>query len=284
MSNFKWYDVSKMLDDVDCSKYSHLLMCINRLNGSCYLKLVGFNEELNSAIYDVEKEGVYQIISTICICDLCKDTDSEIGDYNITLDVPCKKSTSEEALEYATMKHRGQYRTDGTEYITHPIRVANYVSDFKESKNIETLLASAYLHDTLEDTDATYYDLVGKFGSQIASIVLELTNDEDLKKLIGKTKYLEIKMKNMSSWALVIKLCDRLDNVSDLMDRDEKFRNKYVRETAEILDYLLNNRELSSTHLCIIKRIMDCLNRCVIDSKDVETTIESVGAKIKALA
>lgn len=273
--------LEKMLEGIDISKYSHLLICVNRLNGCCSLKFVDFGEKLKDVVNDVEDEGIYKVVS---VCDTCKDMCINLDEYEIISDNTCKKSTSENALEFAKKMHNGQYRCDGTEYINHPIRVADYVSSFKDSKNMETLLASAYLHDTLEDTDATYYDLVSNFGSQVASVVLELTNDEDLKKALGKTKYLEIKMKNMSSWALVIKLCDRLDNVSDLKDRDEYFRNKYARETAEILDYLLNNRELSSTHLCIIKRIVECLNMCKVENKEITDTIHLVNDKIKALA
>lgn len=166
-----------------------------------------------------------------------------------------------EALEYATKMHQGQLRKDGTDYINHPIRVANYVKKFKQSKNLENLIISAYLHDTLEDTEATYYDLVEKFGPQVASIVLELTTDIDFKKELGKTKYLEIKMKNMSSWALVIKLCDRLDNVSDLINADETFKDKYIKETLEIISYLINNRQLSNTHITIIKDILKELSK-----------------------
>lgn len=273
--------LEKMLEGIDMSKYSYLLICVNRLNGCSSLKFVDLGEKLKDVVNSVEAEGIYKVVS---VCDICKDMCINLDEYGVISDDISKKSTSENALEYAKKMHSGQYRCDGSEYITHPMRVADYVSSFKESKNIDTLLASAYLHDTLEDTNATYYDLVSNFGSQVASVVLELTNDEDLKKALGKTKYLEIKMKNMSSWALVIKLCDRLDNVSDLKDRDESFRNRYAKETAEIIDYLLNNRELSNTHLCIIKRIVEYLNMCKVDNKEICDTIYSVDNKIKALA
>lgn len=169
----------------------------------------------------------------------------------------------EQAIEFAAKMHQGQERLDGTPYIKHPLNVAKYVLAYKKSDNIETLLISACLHDVIEDTDATYYDIVRLFGPQVASIVLELTNDEDLKHEVGKTKYLEIKMKNMSSWALVIKLCDRLDNVSDLKSCSASFRNKYIKETMEILEYLLEKRKLSKTHLSIIKAIVEVLNKTI---------------------
>ncbi len=159
------------------------------------------------------------------------------------------------AKEYATKMHKGQYRKGGEEYIVHPTRVANYVKEFKESNELDMLIEAAYLHDTIEDTNATYYDLVHEFGPGVASIVLELTTDEDMKKELGKKRYLQIKLKNMSSWALVIKLCDRLDNVTDMKNCSQDFIYKYKNETTEILKYLKENRELSNTHKRIIEEI-----------------------------
>jgi len=164
------------------------------------------------------------------------------------------------ALDYATKKHKGQFRRDGSEYIVHPQRVANYVFQFKKSKNIEALIISAYLHDTIEDTDTTFYEIAETFGPQVASLVLELTTDNDMRKELGKTKYLSIKMKNMSSWALVVKLCDRLDNISDLKTATPEFQKRYSKETFDIIEYLLNNRKLSKTHMNIIKCIVDKLS------------------------
>ena len=160
----------------------------------------------------------------------------------------------EEALKFATRMHEGQYRTNGEPYISHPIRVAHNVEKYKNSKDLNILKMAAYLHDTIEDTNATYEDLATLFGSTVASIVLELTTDKDMKAEIGKTRYLEIKMKNMSSWA--IKLCDRLDNISDLSICSEEFRKRYTEETIAIIEYVLQNRNLSKTHIHIIKDIV----------------------------
>ena len=45
------------------------------------------------------------------------------------------------------------------------------MAKFKESSNIETLIIAAYLHDTIEDTEATYYDIVKRFGPEVANLV-----------------------------------------------------------------------------------------------------------------
>lgn len=194
----------------------------------------------------------------------------------------CKNLKVREALQFAIDMHKGQFRKDGTLYICHPIRVAYYVSNFKESRELEMLMICAYLHDTVEDTAATYYDIVNRFGPQVASIVLELTTDEDLKNEIGKERYLEIKMKNMTSWALVIKLCDRLDNVSDLKNANESFKKKYSKETIEIIHYLINMRKLSSTHISIIQQIINTLSYLELD-REFKERLEILFQKFKCL-
>jgi (p)ppGpp synthase/HD superfamily hydrolase len=159
------------------------------------------------------------------------------------------------AWSFAEYAHRGQKRKDGSHYFDHPCRVAALVRHFKgDSHEIEALCAAAYLHDTLEDTDTTYYDLVKAFGYQVASIVLELTTNPDMKAGIGnKYKYLSFKCKHMTSWALVIKLCDRLDNLSDTKGCTPEWIDNYIMETAHILGYILFNRELTPTHRAIIE-------------------------------
>ncbi len=215
----------------------------------------------NYEIYYVDKGKDINIINS-SLLNLGYEI-TEVFNYNKDVDKQLKNSESKSnfslerrALKFAKRMHEGQFRKDGTPYVLHPIRVARNVKYFKKNSNhLDILCAAAILHDTLEDTNLTFYDIVEFFGADVAGVVLELTTDEDLKKEIGKSRYLELKMKNMSSWALTIKLCDRLDNVSDLMNSSEKFRIKYVKETLEILDFLLVNRELTKTQYRIVGAI-----------------------------
>ena len=177
------------------------------------------------------------------------------------------------ALEFARKKHKGQMRKNNTpvEYITHPINVANLVKKYANNKeNIDDLVSSAYLHDTLEDTNTTYEELICNFGNIISNLVKELTNNDVLKKEMGKTKYLSMKMANMSENALIIKLCDRLDNVSSLYDTNKAFIDKYLRETISILNYIINNRNLNTIHLNIIndinKEVNNVIKCCTVDN------------------
>lgn len=238
-------------------EYSHVIIYCDHWDYTYIHKYVKYDEDIKEVIRDIEKNGNMFSIEEVYNYNI--DINSQLGErraYHIEPIIKRKKSLEEKALEYATKMHKGQYRKDGIEYITHPIKVAKYVIKFKESANIEALVAAAYLHDTIEDTKATYYDIVEQFGPVVANLVLELTTDEDLKKEIGKTRYLEIKMKNMSSWALVIKLCDRLANICDLENVEVAFRVKYIIETIEILNYITENRNLSKTHIKIMKYIL----------------------------
>lgn len=167
-----------------------------------------------------------------------------------------------QALQYATQAHAGQERAGGDPYITHPVRVANIVKQYKQSHNIDALIAAAYLHDTIEDTDTTHEALHDLFGGLVASLVQELTSDLEQIKKIGKKHYLAQKMAHdMSSYGLVIKLADRLDNVKDISTaKTPEWRAKYKAETEHIMDYLEQNRVLSGTHKKLIALIRAKIN------------------------
>jgi hypothetical protein len=163
---------------------------------------------------------------------------------------------AEEALQYATQAHAGQTRSGGEPYITHPMRVADHIKQYKQSHNLDALISAEYLHDTVEDTDTTHEALHDLFGGLVASLVKELTSDPDQIKKVGKAQYLAHKMAAMSGYALVIKLADRLDNVKDITTaRTPQWRQKYKNETVHILNYIEKTRALSGTHQKLIQLI-----------------------------
>jgi len=159
------------------------------------------------------------------------------------------------AEKFAARKHKGQMRKNGEVFLVHPLTVGLYIKKYKKNDWFDELIAAAYLHDVLEDTDTTYVELVKEFGYLIAGIVLELTTDNDMLNEIGKERYQAIRFKNMTSWALTIKLCDRLHNTEDLAYSDIEFRERYSSQTKNILDFLEKNRELTKTQTTIIKDI-----------------------------
>ena len=166
-----------------------------------------------------------------------------------------------QVLQFATKAHSGQTRSGGEPYIGHPVRVAQTIEKYKKSHNIDALIAAAYLHDTIEDTDTTHEALHDLFGGLVASLVLELTSDLEEIKRVGKKEYLAKKMAHdMSSYGLVIKLADRLDNVQDIATaKSPEWRAKYKAETEHILDYIEQNRVLSGTHKQLVGMIRDKL-------------------------
>ena len=126
---------------------------------------------------------------------------------------------------------------------------------------MELLLVASVLHDTYEDCDGVTLEIIAKeFGFKVAALVEELSSDKEKIKEVGKTEYLKEKMAKMSSYALVIKLSDRLDNVKDLRDAKPEFRNDYKKQTEDILSHLyLKRKKLSDTHILLMNKIANYL-------------------------
>lgn len=166
--------------------------------------------------------------------------------------------SEKKAKKFAEKKHKDQTRRSGEPYINHPKRVAKLIKKYKSSHQIEALIKAALLHDTIEDTNTTEKDLKKLFGGLVASLVKQLTSDKEKAKE-NKTKYLTNKMINMSSWALVIKLADRLDNVQDITTAPKTWAFKYKKQTETILNSLIKNRILSNTQKKLINAIKNKL-------------------------
>ncbi|MBE5758318.1 MAG: HD domain-containing protein [Clostridiales bacterium] len=166
----------------------------------------------------------------------------------------------DKVLAFAREKHKGHLRLDGSEYITHPIRVSELVRKYKPSSNANILAAGALLHDVLEDTYTSYRELKDLFGEVVASLVMEVTSSTYVPKLIGKQLYLAHKMRYMSSYALVIKLADRLDNVTDISALPEEKLKKTFFDTIYMVNYIENKRILTDAQSNLIKAIRERLN------------------------
>ena len=173
-------------------------------------------------------------------------------DIDIDIDI-------DEVIAFATERHAGQKRADGSDYVNHPIRVSNIVAEYKPSKNELVLKAGAILHDVLEDTYTSYRELRDKFGEIIASLVMEVTSSGFMPKLVGKRVYLANKMQYMSSYALVIKLADRLDNLTDMSAVAlEKIKRTFF-DTIYMINYLETKRKLTEPHKNLIAAIRNQL-------------------------
>jgi len=164
-------------------------------------------------------------------------------------------SIFEEALHFAIDAHKGQLRKNGLPYICHPLAVMMFIRLFKDSKNALFLGVCSLLHDTVEDCGVTLDTIREKYGEAVATVVQELTTDDQEMRKIGKPLYLAQKMTKMSTYALALKLCDRYHNILELPGTSEHFQKRYTEETRFILEYVTANRKLTATHARIIQAI-----------------------------
>jgi len=163
-----------------------------------------------------------------------------------------------QAIIYASEKHKGQVRRGSKlPYVTHPIIVSELIRKHKgDSKNITSLVCAAILHDVLEDTKGTIQEIVEQFGDMTASLVIELTSNEEMIEFYGsKNEFLIQKMLKMTSYALVIKLCDRLSNIIDGPTE------KYLKDTEDMIDALEAQLHLTNTEREIIVEIRKVLSK-----------------------
>lgn len=165
----------------------------------------------------------------------------------------------DEVLKFATERHAGQFRANGEPYVSHPIRVMNIVRKFKPSKHQDILSAGALLHDVLEDTYTSYRELIDRFGLMVASLVMEVTNSGYVPRMIGKQVYLAHKMQYMSSYALIIKLADRLDNISDFGGMPVAKIKKTFFDTIYMVNYIETKRILTASQSNLVQAIRDQL-------------------------
>ena len=119
------------------------------------------------------------------------------------------------SYEYASIKHFGQKRLTGEDYIIHPLNVAYILTDIKA--DYETLSA-AILHDVVEDCSVSIDELKEEFGDVIANLVDGVTK-------IGKLNFTHENENTINNQrkilvglsddvrVIIIKLADRLDNL-----------------------------------------------------------------------
>lgn len=167
------------------------------------------------------------------------------------------------ALNFAITMHEGQVRKgNGKPYIHHPIAVMANVISVKKSDNIFLLGMAALLHDVVEDCGVSLESIAIAFGYDVASLVEELTLDKKKYKTIGKKEYVAQEALKMSSYALCIKLCDRLNNIMDMEGMKDSFQKRYIVDTLYLLN-TIEKRKLSPTHKKLITKIK---NECFIAS------------------
>ena len=144
------------------------------------------------------------------------------------------------ATVFATAAHAavGQTRKyTGEPYIVHPIEVASIV---KEAGGTEAMIAAALLHDVLEDTNVTFDLLIEQFGSEVAELVLWLT---DISKPEDGNRSTRKALDRQHSAAApaeaqTVKVADLISNTRSIVAHDLNFAKVYLEEKRLLLNIL----------------------------------------------
>jgi guanosine-3',5'-bis(diphosphate) 3'-pyrophosphohydrolase len=157
---------------------------------------------------------------------------SKIKTYNKFLN----PDTLNKAYDFALKAHKTQKREEGVPYIFHPVAVANILTDLKLDS---ATIATGLLHDTIEDTHATYETIKSEFGKEVADLVdgvtkisefenkaVENSKAENFRKLIIATSK-DIRV-------LLVKIADRLHNMRTIQFLKDK--NKQIRKAKETME------------------------------------------------
>ena len=143
----------------------------------------------------------------------------------------------DKAFNFAIRAHQNQKRASGDPYSVHPIEVANILTELKlDSATITTGL----LHDTIEDTFATYETIKSEFGDEVAELVNGVTKISVFENTAGSNSKVEnfrklILATSKDIRVLLVKIADRLHNMRTIkaIPKVEK-RQRIAQETMEI--------------------------------------------------
>ncbi|MAJ66485.1 MAG: GTP pyrophosphokinase [Candidatus Pelagibacter sp.] len=160
------------------------------------------------------------------------DLINKVRSYNKFLN----PETLNKAYDFALKAHKTQKRDEGVPYIIHPIAVASILTELKLDS---ATIATGLLHDTIEDTYATYETIKEEFGQEVADLVDGVTKislfenqaesnskAENFRKLILATSK-DIRV-------LLVKLADRLHNMRTI--RFVKNKDKQLRKATETME------------------------------------------------
>jgi GTP pyrophosphokinase len=140
------------------------------------------------------------------------------------------------AYEFAELKHQGQKRASGEEFITHPLSVAIILAGM----NVDyEMIITGLLHDVVEDTESSMQEIARNFGKNIANMVDGVTKISKLKPFA----YNEIQAESIRKMlvamtndikVIIVKFADKIHNLNTLNFLSTEKRKKIANETLEI--------------------------------------------------
>lgn len=149
------------------------------------------------------------------------------------------------AANFAAQRHAGQRRKGaaGEPYVNHLIEVAELISSVLIEADTNLIIA-ALLHDCVEDAGVKRSEVVDLFGSDVADLVMEVTDDKSLPK--AERKRLQIvNAPRKSVRAQAIKLADKISNLRAIVpsppaDWSGERKQEYVKWAKQVVDALPN--------------------------------------------
>ncbi|PZP19999.1 MAG: bifunctional (p)ppGpp synthetase/guanosine-3',5'-bis(diphosphate) 3'-pyrophosphohydrolase [Sphingomonas hengshuiensis] len=161
----------------------------------------------------------------------------ELVDRVLSYDPNADEALLNRAYVFSLQAHGSQKRASGDPYFSHPIEVAGILTDLRLD---DETIATAILHDTIEDTVATPAEIQRLFGDNVARMVDGVTK---LSKIEAQTES-ERAAENLRKFllamsddirVLLVKLADRLHNMRTLHHiKNEDKRRRIARETMDI--------------------------------------------------
>ncbi len=160
------------------------------------------------------------------------DLISLVRAYNPRLNEPMLR----DAFAFGDAMHEGQFRHSGEKYFTHPVAVTSILA---EQQMDDATLITALLHDTIEDTKATYTEVAERFGHEIAELVDGVTKLTNLQLTSTQTKQAENFRKLFMATSrdlrvTLVKLADRLHNMRTIKSMRPEKQVQKARETMDI--------------------------------------------------
>ncbi len=140
----------------------------------------------------------------------------------------------EKAIKFGENAHEGQYRKTGDPYFVHPLRVALSAIEYNLDTNT---IISSLLHDSVEDTEGEkekkkiQRQITKLFGETVSALVNALTKVRENQNL---TLYKIFQLGNIDFRVILVKLLDRLDNLSDLSFLPRDKQRRICQETIAI--------------------------------------------------
>jgi len=145
--------------------------------------------------------------------------------------------TLTKAYDFALKAHQTQKRDEGVPYINHPLAVANILTELKLDS---ATIATGLLHDTIEDTHATYNTIKNEFGQEVADLVDGVTKISEFEnKAVDNSKAENFRKLILATSkdirVLLVKIADRLHNMRTIKFLKNKNRQiRIAKETMEV--------------------------------------------------